>query len=313
MRADLRSDRGCGERFRTWAGKAWPAARGRGPGEPGTHARGAGARPEGSRDADARKFGPEGRFADARGPAFSAWLGPANGTAAGLGDRRCVSGSAYALGLPCSGEPERLGLQCRGTHFGRGRGRTPEGRSARPEGREHARGLGPGAAPQTEGSNAANLQRSEPPEGRPGAVFKALTPGSLPLPRGWGPDGKCRRTRRGAAAPGMPTRWASLFRETGKARPGFGGKARRNPGRIPEGLETPRPGQPPQRTAARGRPGRSPNRLQNAGADFPAPGLSESATPCPESAAASSRPPSASARSAQGKKAHETILFRAPA
>lgn len=44
---------------------------------------------------------------------------------------------------------------------------------------------------------------------------------------------------------------ALLPREPGRLARWFGGKARRNPERIPEGLETPRPGQPTQRTAAR--------------------------------------------------------------
>ena len=108
--------RGCGERFRTWAGKVWPIARGRGPGEPGTHARGAGARPEGSRDADARKFGPEGRFADARSAeALTPGACPCGGPVARCRRHlpqdsagRCGSGSTDALGLPCSGEPGRL-------------------------------------------------------------------------------------------------------------------------------------------------------------------------------------------------------------
>ena len=252
--------RGCGERFRTWAGRAWPIARGRGPGKPGTHARGAGARPEGSRDADARKFGPEGRFADARGPAFSAWLGPANGTAAGLGDRRCVSGSAYALGLPCSGEPGKLetpmpegslrpgagDARPRGDPLGPKVGSTPggsgrellprpgEGRRPEIRLRERPAPLGafemrlpntpqpPARKPSGEkfrpapspGPADRGKQRREPPafraaRGRPRQCFKALTPGSLPLPRGWGPRTALPQdSATGAAAPGMPTRWA---------------------------------------------------------------------------------------------------------
>ena len=120
--------RGCGERFRTWAGKVWPIARGRGPGEPGTHARGAGARPEGSRESDARKFGPEGHFADAR--------------------RR-----------------------------------------------------------------------------------RGADTGGLPVPRGWGPDGKCRRTRRPALRLRECRRAGpALFRGTGKTRPMVRGQGPEKPG-----------------------------------------------------------------------------------
>ena len=145
-------------------------------------------------------------------------------------------------------------------------------------------------APQTGGNNAANLQRSEPPEGDRGSVSRRRRRGAC-LFRGAGArtasaaglgDRRCVSGR--AYALGLP-----CSGESERLARWFGGKARRNPGRIPEGLEMPTPGQQLKGTAARGRPGRSPNRPKNAGTAFPAPGLSESATPCPESAAASSR------------------------
>ena len=47
------------------------------------------------------------------------------------------------------------------------------------------------------------------PRGDRGQCFKALTPGSLPFPRGWGPRTALPQdSATGAAAPGMPTRWA---------------------------------------------------------------------------------------------------------
>ena len=108
-------------------------------------------------------------------------------------------------------------------------------------------------APQTEGSNAANLQRSEPPEGRPGAVFQGADAGEPAFAAGLGPANGIaaglgdRRCGSGSAyALGLP-----CSGEPGRLARWFGGKARRSPGRIPEGLETPTPGQQLRGTAAR--------------------------------------------------------------
>ena len=300
--------RGCGERFRTWAGKAWPIARGRGPGEPGTHARGAGARPEGSRESDARKFGPEGHFADARsaeapspGPARAAGLGPGRRVPQDS-EGRCGSGNADALGLPCSGEPGKLETPM------------PEG-SLRPGPGTHARGairsarrsgarprLGPGASPKAGGrptpgnsapgtACAARSVRDAAAENSaatgPKAVRRKIPPCSVSRPRrprettprtssvqsrprateavfqgadargpacaaGLGPgrqvpQDSARRCGSGNAdALGLP-----CSGEPERLARWFGGKARRNPGRIPEGLEMPTPGQQLRGTTAR--------------------------------------------------------------
>ncbi len=165
--------RGCGELFRTWAGKAWPIARGRGPGEPGTHARGAGARPKGSRESDARKFGPEGHFADARsaealtpGACPCRGAGARTASAAGLGDRHCGSGNADARGLPCSGEPGRLE-----TPMPEGSLRPGAGTLARGSGRELPRRPGEGRRPEIYfGARTSSVQRR--PRGDRGSVSR---------------------------------------------------------------------------------------------------------------------------------------------
>ena len=313
--------RGCGERFRTWAGKAWPAARGRGPGEPGTHARGAGKPTPGNSVPKDVLPTPEDAEAPSPGPARAAGLGPGRRVPQDS-EGRCGSGNADAMGLPCSGEPGRLGLQCRGTHFGRGRGRTPEGRSARPEGREHARGSGwelprrPGEGRRPE---VRLRERPAPLSVRdaavensaatgPKAVRRKIPPCSVSRPR------RPRETTRTSSVQSRPRATGAVFQGADVREPAFaaglgpanglaaglgdrrcgsgnayalglpcsgeperlarwfGGKARRNPERIPEGLETPGPSQQLRRTAARGRPGRSPNRHQKRRSSIPCPG-----------------------------------------
>ena len=152
------------------------------------------------------------------------------------------------------------------------------------------------------------------PRGDRGQCFKALTPGSLPVPRGWGPRTALPQdSATGAASPGVPTRWACpVPREPGRLARWFGGKARRNPERIPDGLEMPTPGQQLRGTAARGRPEKSPNLPQSAGTAFPAPGLSESATPCPESAAASSRSRQRPQSAQEKKRTKQSCSVRLP-
>ena len=356
--------RGCGERFRTWAGKAWPIARGRGPGEPGTHTRGAGARPEGSRDADARKFGPEGHFADARsaeapspGPARAAGLGPGRRVPQDS-EGRCGSGNADALGLPCSGEPGRL-ARWFGGKARRNPGRIPEGLEmptpmdgSWPE-PDPRGGPTPGNSPPGTACAARNVRDAAAENSAatgPKTVRRKIPPCSVSLPRS--PREATPRTSSVQSRPRAteavfqgadvrePARAAGLGPANGLAaglgdqhcgsgntdarglpcsgEPGrlarwFGDKARRNPGRIPEGSRDAEAGAAAQANRSPKAARKESKPTQKRRSRLPAPGLSESATPCPESAAASSRQPSASARSAQGKKAHETILFRAPA
>ena len=122
---------------------------------------------------------------------------------------------------------------------------------------------------------ARGKQRREPPafraaRGRPRQCFKAPTSGSLPVPRGWGPRTALPQdSATSTAAPGIPTRGA--FPAPGNREDSPDGSGTR-PGETrdayPRGVGMPRPGQQLRRTAARRRPGRSPNRPKNAGADF---------------------------------------------
>lgn len=108
---------------------------------------------------------PEGRpgavfqGADAGEPARAAGLGPANGIAAGLGDRRCVSGSAYALGLPCS---EGTGKT---RPMVRGQGPEKPGTHTR-----WARNADAGAAAQGNRSPRATRKKSEPASKRRNSI-----------------------------------------------------------------------------------------------------------------------------------------------
>lgn len=108
---------------------------------------------------------PEGRpgavfqGADAREPARAAWLGPANGLAAGLGDRRCGSGNADALGLPCS---EGIGKT---RPMVRGQGPEKPGTHTR-----WARNADAGAAAQGNRSPRATRKKSEPASKRRNSI-----------------------------------------------------------------------------------------------------------------------------------------------
>lgn len=219
--------RGCGERFRTWVGKAWPIARGEARGNP--------------------ERMPEGPEPDPRGVGMPT---PGNSVPK---DILPTPEDAEALtpgGFPVPGNRESSRRRCRRARFGRGRERTPGGPGcrclrlgarARPEGSPTPGNSAPGTAcaAQRSGCGCRKL-RSHRPEsrpaknsalsvsrprrprettprtssvqaarGRPGQCLKPMTPGSLPFPRGWGPRTALPQdSATGAAAPGVPTRWA---------------------------------------------------------------------------------------------------------
>ena len=133
------------------------------------------------------------------------------------------------------------------------------------------------------------------------------------MPRGWGPRTALPQdSATGAASPGVPTRWAfpvPVNREDSPdgsgARPGGARDA------YPRGSRRRGRGSRPKEPQPEERPGRSSNRPKNAGADFPAPELSESATPCPESAAASSRQRPQEARR-EKKRTKQSCSVRLP-
>ena len=90
--------------------------------------------------------------------------------------------------------------------FGMRMPKTPQPPARKPSGEKFRTAPSPGPADRG--------KQREPPafraaRGRPGQCLKPMTPGSLPFPRGWGPRTALPQdSATGAAAPGVPTRWA---------------------------------------------------------------------------------------------------------
>ena len=188
--------------------------------------------------------------------------------------------------------------------------KTPQPPARKPSGEKFRPAPSPGPADRG--------KQREPPafraaRGRPGQCFKAPTSGSLPLPRGWGPRMALPQdSATGAAAPGMPTRWACPVPGNRKDSPdGSGARPGGTRNAYPRGSK--RRGQ--VSSSGEPQPEGGPEEVQtatkNAGAVFPAPGLSESATLCPESAAASSRQRPQEARR-EKKRTKQSCSVRLP-
>lgn len=132
----------------------------------------------------------------------------------------------------------------------------------------------------------AGLRIQGHPRGDRGLCFKALTPRACLRPAWLGPaNGKCRRTRRGAAAPGIPTRGACPVPGNREGSPGASAllQVPETPLRDAEIGAADQKNRSPRAARKKSKP------LPKHRSIIPCPGFSESATPCPESAAASSR------------------------
>lgn len=257
--------RGCGERFRTRAGKAWPIARGRGPGEPGTHARGAGKPTPGNSVPKDVLPTPE----DAEAPTLGAFPVP--------GNRESSDSDAGGLTSPGGGDA-RPG----GDPLGPKVGSTPEARAGSfPEGRgkADARKFGSGnglaarsvrdaAAENSAATGPKAVRRKIPPcsvsrPRRPRETTRTSSVQSRPRATGGSVSSRLRRGPAFSAGLGPANGIAAglggalRLRECRRAGPALfrGNRERSRPrcrkARVGRGLETPRPGQPPQRTAAR--------------------------------------------------------------
>ena len=263
----------------------------------------AGSCPEGRGKADARKFtsargapssgrpratGAVLQGTDAGGRPVPRGRGPRAASAAGPGDRRCGSGNADARGLPCS---EGTGTHARGAGSGlrpeqptpgvHGRACSTESRDERPRTICSARGGRRQEiwsrrtfcrGPKHSGCGCRKLRRHRP-ESR-SAKSSALSVSRPRRPRETAPEPPAlpaTRGDRGLCFKALTPRASALIQ-------------------VPETpLRDAEAGAADQKNRSPRTPRKKSKPLPKHRSIIPCPGFSESATPCPESAAASSR------------------------